>query len=193
MNYPDSRSIADWHEVTGIKVVEAGVDFELYTNADILRKSVRAASTSTAVLAKTSGVTWKAPTEVYTVKYPRPDASWGRRDETAKNEVKGKAWPKAIGGDGGARVGVSYGGAWADKVISVDVAPLPSGLDNQAMWNSCFDYVYAAVMAKICGPGTRNPSSDSRTWFPTGGTPTLKRRFSGPVFPVWTNYPLWAL
>jgi hypothetical protein len=150
MNYPDSMTKADWHEVTGIKAVEVGVDFDLFANADILRQAKKAVATSAAVLAQVGDITtWKAQTDVYKAKYLRPDASWGKRDQTAINEDKAAAWPKAIGGGDGATVGVSYGGAWADKVITVDFAPLPTGLDSAGIWNTYFDHVYAGYVEDL--------------------------------------------
>jgi hypothetical protein len=149
INYDDPMTKADNHEVTGIKAVEVGVDFDLYANADLLRQANKATTTSTAVLANLEGITWKAPTEVYKAKYLRPDASWGRRDQTARNEAKGKAWPKDIGGTGGATVNVSYGGTWADKVISVDFAPLTAPLDSQTLWNDYYEYVYAGYVEDL--------------------------------------------
>jgi hypothetical protein len=156
INYPDPMTKADWHEVTGIKAVEVGVDFDLYANADLLRQADRAVATSAAVLAKLEGIAWKVSTAVYKAKYLWPDASWGRRDQTAITEAKGKDWPKAIGGTGGATVSASYGGTWADKVISVDFAPLTAPLDNQALWNDYFDYVYAGYVEDL-QTGHREP------------------------------------
>jgi hypothetical protein len=149
MNYPDSMTKADWHEVTGVKAVEVGVDFDLFANADILRQIDKTVATSAAVLAKVDDISWKASTEVYKAKYLRPDASWGKRDETAINEGKAAVWPKAIGGNGGATAGVSYGGTWADKVIAVDFAPLPAGLDSAGIWNNYFDRVYAGYVEDL--------------------------------------------
>jgi hypothetical protein len=148
-NYENAQSKADNHEVEGINAVEVGVDIELYANADLLRQATRAEATSTAVLTKVNKITWKESTEVYKAKYLWPDASWGKRDTTAKNENKGKAWPKAIGGNDGATVGVSYGGNWADKVISVDFAPLPADLSSADLWNNYFDYVYAGYVEDL--------------------------------------------
>jgi hypothetical protein len=144
INYNDPATKADDHEVTGINTVEVGVDFDLFANADILKRANKAVATSTAVLAKVGDISWKASTEVYKAKYLQPDASWGRRDQTAITETKGKDWPKAD-----ATVGVSYGGTWADKVISVDFAPLPADLDSAGIWTNYFEYVYAAYVEDL--------------------------------------------
>jgi hypothetical protein len=146
INYENPMTKADGNAVTGIKAVDVGVDFDLYANADLLKQAEKAVPQSTEVLAKAGEITWKASTEVYKAKYLRPDVSWGRRDETAINEDKGKAWPKAIGGTDGAKVTPTYGGTWADKVISVDFAPLPSTLTSADLWNNYFDYVYAGYV-----------------------------------------------
>jgi hypothetical protein len=146
-NYTDVHSKALDHQVEGINAVEVGVDFELYANAYILQQAKEAVPTSTAVLAKVGKITtWKESTQVYKAKYLWPDASWGRRDETAITETVGKSWPKAIGGSDGATVGVGYGGTWADKVISVDFGPLSSDQGNARLWNEYFDYVYAGYV-----------------------------------------------
>jgi hypothetical protein len=150
MNYPDPMTKADWHEVTGIKTVEVGVDFDLFANADLLRQAGGAVAASAAVLATVDDISWKASTEVYKAKYLRPDASWGRRDQTAINEAKGKDWPE-IGNNATKTAGVSYGGAWADKVISVDFGPLPASLTSATLWNDYFDYVYAGYVEDSTG------------------------------------------
>jgi hypothetical protein len=148
--YPDSTTKADWHEVTGIKAVEVGVDFDLFANASLLRQAGREGASSAAVLAKVEGISsWKAASEVYKAKYLRPDGSWGKRDETAITEIKGKGWPKVIGGDSGATVSVSYGNTWADKIISVDFAPLPANLTNANLWDNYFDYVYGGYVEDL--------------------------------------------
>ena len=153
-NYPDSSTKADWHEVEGINTVEVGVDFDLFANADLLRQAGKAVATSAAVLAQAEDIAaWKASTEVYKAKYLQADASWGRRDQTAITEAKGKDWPKAIND---VTVNVTYGGTWAEKVISVDFAPLPAGLDNTGIWNNYFDYVYAAYVEDL-QTGHREP------------------------------------
>ncbi|MHB9291609.1 hypothetical protein Holit_00687 [Hollandina sp. SP2] len=149
INYTDPATKADWHEVTGIKAVEVGVDFDLVANADILRQTGRAVAASAAVLTTVGDITWKASTEVYKAKYLRPDASWGRRDQTALNADKAKAWPKAVGGSGGATVSPSYGGTWADKVIAVDFAPLSGDLTTATIWSDYFDYVYAGYVEDV--------------------------------------------
>jgi hypothetical protein len=101
-------------------------------------------------LMQVAGITtWKASTAVYKAKYLQPDASWGRRDQTAITEAKAAAWPKAIGGTGGATVGVTYGGTWADKVIAVDFAPLTGGLDSTALWNTYFEQLYAGYVEDL--------------------------------------------
>jgi hypothetical protein len=154
MNYPDPMTKADWHEVTGIKTVQVGVDFNLFANADLLRQAYRATAASTAVLTKVNEITtWKAQNTIYKAKYLRPDASWGRRDDTAVTSgvTVAKEWPKSIGGTDGATVGTSYGGTWAEKVIAVDFAPLPTDLDNPGIWNNYFDYVYAGYVEDSAG------------------------------------------
>jgi hypothetical protein len=149
INYDNPMTKAEGNEVTGIKAVEVGIDFDLFANADLLRQAGKAVATSTAVLAQVDGITrWKAATAVYKVKYLQPDASWGRRDDNALNDVAA-SWPKPIGGTGGATVGVSYGGNWADKVIAVDFAPLPQGLDSAALWNDYFEQVYAGYVEDL--------------------------------------------
>jgi hypothetical protein len=148
MNYPDPMTKADWHEVTGIKTVQVGVDFDLLANANLLRQAGKAVAASTAVLAKADDIAWKAQNTIYKAKYLRPDASWGKRDETAvtSGAAVAKAWPKAD-----AAVGTTYGGTWAEKVIAVDFAPLPTGLDSTVLWNDYFDYVYAGYVEDSTG------------------------------------------
>jgi hypothetical protein len=149
-NYPDTTTKGDTHQITGIKTVEVGVDFDLFANADLLRQAGRAVTTSAAVLAKVGEITaWKASTEVYKAKYLRPDASWGKRDQSAITDAKAVAWPKAIGGDGGATAKVNPGGNWADRTISVDFAPLPASLNAVALWNDYFDHVYAGYVEDL--------------------------------------------
>jgi hypothetical protein len=153
INYDDPMTKDEGNEVTGIKAVEVGVDFDLYANADILRQADRAVATSTAVLAQvggTSGISrWKAATAVYKAKYLQPDGTWGKRDETAVTETVAASWPKPVGGAGGATVGVSYGGNWADKTVAVDFAPLPTGLDSAGLWNDYFEYAYAGYVEDL--------------------------------------------
>ncbi|MDR2393162.1 MAG: hypothetical protein LBD93_03250 [Treponema sp.] len=145
---PTDKTNADG-KATGIKAVEVGVDFDLYANADLLRQASKAVVTSTEVLAQVDAIAqWKAATAVYKVKYLQPDASWGRRDDHALNDVAA-SWPKAIGGTGGATVNVTYGGNWADKVIAVDFAPLPSGLDSAGIWNTYFEQLYAGYVEDL--------------------------------------------
>jgi hypothetical protein len=149
MNYPNPETKADWHEVTGIKTVQVGVDFDLFANADLLKQTGRAVAASSAVLAKVNDITWKAQNTIYKAKYLQPDASWGKRDETVTaNTTVAKTWPKAAADR---TVGASYGGTWAEKVISVDFAPLPTGLDNNGIWNNYFDYVYAGYVEDSTG------------------------------------------
>jgi hypothetical protein len=156
INYNDPMTKADGNVVTGIKAVEVGVDFDLFANADLLRQNAKAVATSTAVLTKVGEIArWKAATAVYKAKYLRPDASWGRRDDNALNDVVA-SWPKAIGGTDGATVGVSYGGTWADKVIAVDFAPLTAPLDSAALWNDYFESVYAGYVEDL-QTGHREP------------------------------------
>jgi hypothetical protein len=156
INYNDPMTKADDHEVTGIKAVEVGVDFDLFANADLLRQDDKAVAASTAVLTKVGEIArWKAATAVYKAKYLRPDASWGRRDDNALNDVAA-SWPKAVGGTGGATVGVTYGGNWADKVIAVDFAPLSGGLDSTALWNDYFEQAYAGYVEDL-QTGHREP------------------------------------
>jgi hypothetical protein len=148
---------AEGNRATGITAVEVGVDFDLYANADILKQADKAVATSTAVLTTVwnSNITWKAATAVYKVKYLQPDASWGRRDDNALNDAA-TSWPKAIGGTDGATVSVNYGSSWADKVIAVDFAPLPSGLDSAALWNNYFEQLYAGYVEDL-QTGHREP------------------------------------
>jgi hypothetical protein len=149
INYDNPMTKDDDHQVTGIKAVEVGVDFDLFANADLLRQANKAVATSTSVLAKVNDIDrWKAATAVYKAKYLRPDASWGRRDDNALNDVAA-SWPKPIGGAGGATVSVSYGGTWADKVIAVDFAPLSAPLDSNALWNNYFEQVYAGYVEDL--------------------------------------------
>jgi hypothetical protein len=156
INYDDPMTKTEANAVTGIKAVEVGVDFDLFANADLLRQADKAAATSTAVLTKVGEITrWKAATAVYKAKYLRPDASWGRRDDNALNDVAA-SWPKAIGGADGATVGVTYGGTWADKVIAVDFAPLSGGLDSTALWNNYFEQAYAGYVEDL-QTGHREP------------------------------------
>jgi hypothetical protein len=132
-NYPEATTKADWLEVTGIKAVEVGVDFDLYANADILRQSSRAVWASAEVLVKVSNIAWKESTEVYKAKYLWPDASWGKRDE--ESMTTGNDWPSFT-------AKATYGGTWADKIISVDF----TGKDSTSLWNDCFENVYAGYV-----------------------------------------------
>ncbi|MDR0758635.1 MAG: hypothetical protein LBF74_00785, partial [Treponema sp.] len=38
---------------------------------------------------------------------------------------------------------------WADKVIAVDFAPLPTGLDSTALWNTYFEQLYAGYVEDL--------------------------------------------
>jgi hypothetical protein len=147
INYEDPMTKAEGNEVTGIKTVEVGVDFELFANADLLRQADKAVPASTAVLAKAAAITWKEAATVYKAKYLQSDAAWGRRDEAALNDVAG-SWPKAIGG---ITPTVSYGGTWADKVISVDFGPLTAPLDSAGLWNTYFEQLYAGYVEDAAG------------------------------------------
>jgi hypothetical protein len=152
INYDNPMTKKEGNEVTGIKAVEVGVDFDLFANADILRQADKAVDTSTAVLAQVTGTNisrWKAATAVYKAKYLQPDGTWGKRDETAVTETVAASWPKPVGGANGATVSVSYGGAWADKTIAVDFAPLTAPLESQALWNDYFDYAYAGYVEDL--------------------------------------------
>jgi hypothetical protein len=148
MNYPDPKTTADWHKVTGIKTVQVGVIFDLYANAVLLRQAGKAVATSAAVLATMDGIDWKAAGTIYKAKYLQNDASWGKRDETAitSGTTVAKAWPKNAAER---NVNVSYGGSWADKVISVDFAPLPTDMTNQIIWDDYFDYLYAGYVEDL--------------------------------------------
>ncbi|MDR1230084.1 MAG: hypothetical protein LBK61_01645 [Spirochaetaceae bacterium] len=151
VNYADVQTKADDHRITGIKAVQVGVAFDLLANAVILNQTGKTVATSAAVLAKVGGIDWIAQTAIYKAKYLRPDASWGKRDDTALNSTAtvAAAWPKAIGGANGATVSVSYGGTWADKVIAVDFAPLTGGLTSATLWTDYFEKVYAGYVEDL--------------------------------------------
>jgi hypothetical protein len=146
INYAEPMTKADHHQITGIKTVEVGVDFDLFANATLLKEAGRAVAVSTAVLAKVNDISWQTKDKIYKAKYLQPDAAWGKRDENALNTTVVGAWPKADPAKS-----VSYGGTWADKVIAVEFGPLTPPLDGTALWNTYFECLYGGYVEDSTG------------------------------------------
>jgi hypothetical protein len=145
LNYADPQSKTDANnKITGIKAVEAGVDFDLYANAWLLDAAGLATAQSAAVLAKAQALTLKAASAVYKAKYLFPDASWGARDTVTA--AAASAWPSAP------TVTASYGGTWADRVLSLTY----SGPTSQVLWNTYFEQLYGGYVEDLT-TGQREP------------------------------------
>ncbi|WP_010259539.1 hypothetical protein [Treponema primitia] len=152
-NYSPVTTKADWHEITGIKKVDVGVDFDLYANAVLLDAADRFVTTSTAVLEKVEAITWKAENNIYKAKYLRPDAAWGKREDTPKAAAAG--WPTPASGTA-PTPSVSYGGNWGDKVISYNFgenpkAPNGNTVISNDVFNLYFEKIYGGYVEDSTG------------------------------------------
>ncbi|MDR1962062.1 MAG: hypothetical protein LBQ16_07250, partial [Gracilibacteraceae bacterium] len=143
LNYADPMTKTDVNnKITGIKAVEVGVDFDLYANAYLLAAAGKATEQSAAVLGKVENVTaWKAAGAVYKAKYLLTDGNWGAREETANSAAI--SWPTEP------LVSASYGGNWADRVVSVNYAPLPASISSTDLWNNYFEQAYGGYVEDL--------------------------------------------
>ncbi|MFP3042332.1 hypothetical protein LQZ19_11005 [Treponema primitia] len=146
INYDDPMTKADGHEITGIKKVEVGVDFDLFANAALLRAAGEEIETADAVWEKVAAISsWKGAGEIYKAKYLQPDGAWGKRDQDPLNGSVVGTWPKTP------VTSVSYGGTWADKVIAADFGPLTAPLDSAGLWSTYFEKLYGGYVVDSTG------------------------------------------
>ncbi|MDR0433996.1 MAG: cell wall-binding repeat-containing protein, partial [Gracilibacteraceae bacterium] len=142
LNYDDPQTKTDANnKIMGIKAVEVGVDFDLYANAYLLNATQRATAQSEAVRAAVEKITAKQAGAVYKAKYLFPDASWGAR--VAVNETAAGAWPSTPA------ISASYGGNWANRVVSVNYAPLPSDITSASLWDDYFELLYGGYVEDL--------------------------------------------